>query len=148
MANLIPWGMREVERLKGAIDKLFDDFFKQCSFDCSFDKRKWTPALGVIEKGKDIIVRAEIPGMDVKNLDISLNGRLLTIKGEGKQEREEEERNHHSLERRHGFFSRSLELPADVDSDRVKADYTDGVLELNLPKVKEQSFKKIEVRTS
>jgi HSP20 family protein len=148
MANLIPWGMKEVERLKGEIDRLFDDFLKRSSFAYSFERRNWMPALDVSENGKEIIVRAEIPGMDVKDVHISLKGKLLTIKGERKQEREEEEKNHHSIEPRHGFFSRSLELSADVDSDRVKAEYTDGVLKLNLPKAEEQSFKKIEVRTS
>ena len=148
MANLIPWGMREVKRLKGDINKLFDEFFTRSSFGCSFERRNRMPAIDLSDTGREIVVRAEIPGMDVKDLDISLKGKLLTIKGERKQEQEEKEKSHHSIERRHGFFSRSLELPADVDSDRVKAEYTDGVLKLNLPKAKEQCFEKIEVKTS
>lgn len=148
MANLIPWGMREVKRLKGEINRLFDDFLKRSSFACSFERRNWMPVVDLSDTGKEIIVRAEIPGMDAKDIHISLNGRLLNIKGERKQERGEEEKNHHSVERRYGFFSRSFELPADVDSDRVKTEYTDGVLKLNLPKVKERSYEKIEVRTS
>jgi len=87
--------------------------------------------------------------MNAKDIDISLNGRVITIKGERKQEQEEKEKNYHRIERRYGSFSRSFELPSDdVDADKVKANYKDGVLELKLPKTKEQFVKKIEVKKS
>jgi len=106
------------------------------------------PAIDMSETDKEISIHAEIPGMDAKDIDISLNGRVLTIKGEKKQEQEEKEKNYHRIERRYGSFSRSFELPADVDANNVNATYENGVLELSLPKTKEQSVKKIEIKTT
>ena len=149
MANLIPWrGRREVDRFRGEIDRMFDDFFTRTPFGRSFEGGDWMPAIDMSETGKEIIVHAEVPGMEAKDIDISLNGRVLTIKGERKQEHEEKDKNYHRIERKYGSFSRSFELPADVDANNVNAAYKNGVLELNLPKTKEQSVKKIEVKTT
>ena len=148
MAGLIPWrGRNEVERFRREIDRLFDDFFTGSPFR-SFERGDWMPAVDMSENKEEIVVHAEIPGMDAKDIDISLNGRVLTMKGERKQEQEEKEKNYHRIERRYGSFTRSFELPADVDGNKVKAAYKDGVLTLNLPKTKEQSVKKIEIKTS
>jgi len=147
MAGLIPWRSRgEVDRFRSDIDRMFDDFFTRSPFSRSYGAEEWMPAVDISETGKEIIVNAEIPGMDAKDIDISINGRLLTIKGERKQEQEEKGENYHRIERRYGSFSRSLELPVDVNADKVKATYKEGVLKLNLPKAKEQSVKKIEVK--
>ena len=149
MAGLIPWrGRSEVDRFKGEIDRLFDDFFIRSPFGRPFERGDWMPAVDMSENEKEIVVHAEVPGMDSKDIDISLNGRVLTMKGERKQEQEEKEKNYYRIERKYGSFSRSFELPADVDPNKVKAKYKDGILTLNLPKTKEQSTKKIEVKTS
>ncbi len=148
MANLIPWRDRDIDRFRGEINRLFDDFFAWRPFPRAFEEGDWTPAVDISETNKEIVVNAEVPGIDPKDIDISLTGRLLTIKGERKQEQEEKDKNYHRIECRYGSFSRSLELPADVDAGKVKATYRDGVLKLNLPKAKEQSVKKIEIKTS
>ncbi|MBW2031884.1 MAG: Hsp20/alpha crystallin family protein [Deltaproteobacteria bacterium] len=149
MAGLIPWReRREIDRLRGEIDRLFHDFFDMRPFRLPFQGGDWIPAVDVSETGKEIVVNAEIPGMSAKDIDISLNGRVLTIKGEKKQEQEEKEKNFHRLERRYGSFSRSFELPVDVDADKVKASYKNGVLNLTLPKAKEQEAKRIEIKTA
>lgn len=149
MTSLIPWRQRrEVDRFRGEIDRLFDEFFAWRPFRRSMEEGDWSPAIDVSETGKEIIVSAEVPGMDAKDIDISLNGRVLTIKGERKQEHEEKEKDYHRIERRYGSFSRSFELPGDVDPNKVKATYKHGVLKLNLPKTEEQSVKKIEVKSS
>ena len=148
MAGLIPWrGRKEVDRFRGEIDRLFDDFFTRSSFR-SFEQGDWMPAVDMRENEKEVVLHAEIPGMDAKDIDISLNGRVLVMQGEREQEHEEKDKNYHFIERKYGSFSRSLELPADVDGDKVKATYKDGVLTLKLPKTKEQSVKKIEVKTA
>lgn len=148
MAGLVPWrGRSEVDRFRGEIDRMFDDFFTRSPFR-SFERGDWMPAVDMSENEKEIVIHAEIPGMDAKDIDISLNGRVLTMKGERKQEQEDKDKNYHRIERRYGSFSRSFELPADVDGNKVNAAYKDGVLTLNLPKTKEQSVKKIEVKTS
>jgi len=148
MSNLIPWdGRSEIDRFRSEIDRMFKNVLTRSPFGRAFEEGDWWPAIDVSETGKMIVVNAEIPGIDAKNIDISLNGRVLTIKGERKQEQEEKEGSYHRMERRYGSFSRSFELPADVDADKIKAKYKDGVLKLNLPKTKEQSVKKIEVKT-
>ena len=149
MASLIPWrGRREVDRFRSEFGRLFDDFFNRSSFGRFFEGGDWLPAMDVSETGKEIIIHAEVPGMDSKDIEISLNRRLLTVKGEKKQEHEDKEKSYHRIERSYGSFTRSFELSADVDADKVKANYKDGVLKLSLPKTKEQSVKKIEVKTS
>ena len=148
MSSLTQWhGRREVDRFRGEIDRLFDDFFIRSPFR-SIERGDWMPAVDMSENEKEIVVHAELPGMDAKDIDISLNGTVLTMKGERKQEQEEKEKNYHRIERRYGSFSRSIELPSDVDGNKVKARYKSGVLTLSLPKTKEQSVKKIEVETS
>lgn len=148
MSSLISWYGREVERLRSELDRLFDDIFAWSPFGYSFEGGNWIPAIDLSETGKEIVVHAEIPGMDVKDMDISLNGRFITIKGERKQEETDTEENYHRVERRYGTFSRTFELPADVNFNDVKATYKNGVLELRLPKSEEQAIKKINVKAS
>jgi len=137
-----------VDRFRSEVDRLFEDFFTRDPFRGFLGEGDWMPAVDVSETGKKIVVKAEVPGMDAKDIDISLNGRVLTIKGEKRDEHKEEGENYHRVERRYGTFSRTFELPADVDANKVKATYKDGVLKLELPKTKEQSVKKIEVKSS
>jgi HSP20 family protein len=149
MAALIPWRERsEIDRFRTEIDRLFDDFFIRRSFGRDFEEGDWMPAVDISESEKEIIIHAEIPGVDAKDLDITLSGRNFTIKGERKQEQEEKRESYHRIERRYGSFHRSFELPADVDGDKVEAAYEDGVLTVNLPKSKEQSVKKTEVKAA
>lgn len=149
MLSLMPWRQqRDLDRFKGEIDRMFNEFFDWRPFHSFVDGSEWVPAVDISETGKEVIVNAEMPGMDPKDIDISLNGRLLTIKGERKQEHEEKDENYHRVERRYGAFTRTFELPADVDADKVKAHYKDGVLKLNLRKTKEASVKKIEVKAA
>ena len=86
--------------------------------------------------------------MDPKDIDISLHGNVLTLRGERKHEKEEKEENFHRVERSYGAFTRSIRLPAEVDADKVNATYKDGVLKIALPKIKEEAVKKIEVKVS
>ncbi|KPK30741.1 MAG: molecular chaperone [Nitrospira bacterium SG8_3] len=149
MLDLIPSReRRQLDRFRSEMDGLFDRFFDWRPFDLSIRKSEWMPAVDVSETPKQIVVKAEIPGMEAKDIDILLNGRVLTLKGEKKTEQEEKEENYHKVERSYGAFSRSFELPADVDANKVKTSYKDGVLKLSLPKTKEQSVKKIEIKTT
>jgi HSP20 family protein len=148
MKGLIPWRERgEVDRFRGEIDKLFNDFFNRRPFR-SFEKGDWMPLVDVSENEKEVVVHADMPGIDAEDIDISINGRILTIKGERHQEQEDKDKNYHQFERRYGSFQRSFELPADVDSDKVKAISKNGILTIHFHKAKEQSVKKIEVKSS
>jgi HSP20 family protein len=130
------------------MDRLFDRVFDWRPFDLTVRAGEWMPAIDVSETDKEIVVKAEIPGMEAKDIDISLDGRVLTLKGEKKTEQEKKEENYHRVERRYGTFSRSFELPADVDANKVNATYKDGVLKLNLTKTKAQTVKKIEIKAA
>jgi HSP20 family protein len=106
------------------------------------------PSVDVSENDKELIVRAELPGIDPKEIDISLVGNVMTIKGERKHEREEKKENFHLLERSSGSFSRSIQLPAEVQADKIQATYKDGILSITMPKTKAEAVKKIEVKAA
>lgn len=110
------------------------------------DDKSWLPDLDLSETDKEIIVRAEIPGIEKDDIDITFTDGLLTIKGEKKHEVEEKEENYHCIERRYGSFTRTLKLPGDVVHDKIDANYKDGVLKLVIPKPEKVAPKKIEIK--
>lgn len=152
MFDLTPWGKRELKDLVGIkkeLDNLFNRFF-DADFPSArelFSKKEWAPRVDVSEGEKEITVKAEIPGCDAKDIHVSIEGRTLTIKGEKKREKEEKEENHHRVERSYGYFSRTLELPVEVDQENVDAKYKKGVLRLVFTKTKEAKGKHIEIKT-
>ena len=109
-------------------------------------EREWMPPFDVSETEGEIIVKAEIPGMKVEDIDITLTDGLLTIKGERKMEKEDKQENYHRVERHFGSFSRSLNLGLKVEAEGIDAGYKDGVLTVTLPKAEEDRPKKIEVK--
>lgn len=149
MFGLTPWRhRRDVDRFRSEMDRLFNRFLDWWSPESHLREGKWMPSMDVSETGKEIMVNAELPGMDATNIDISVRGNVLTLKGERKREYEERDENLHRVERRYGAFSRSIGLPAEVDSEKAEATYKDGVLRLILPKTKEESIRKIQVKTT
>ena len=108
----------------------------------------WTPRLDVSETDKAIEIIADLPGMEKKDINVSLEDDLLTIKGERKQEKEKSGQHYHSIERRYGSFYRSLRLPTEVQGTKINASFKDGVLKITLPKVKKAKKKvaQIEVK--
>ena len=136
------------------MNKLFDDFFG------GFEVSPWapverilagayTPHVDVSETDKEIKVSAELPGMDEKDIDVSLTRDTLTIKGEKKEELENKGKDYYKMERSYGSFTRSIPLPVEVDTDKVQATFKKGVLEITLPKSAKaiQETKKIPVKT-
>ncbi len=105
----------------------------------------WTPAIEMFEKEDGFVVKAELPGMTEEDIDISIVGETLTIKGERKAETEVKEEDYYCCERSYGTFSRSIVLLSNVDAKKIEASYEDGVLEVNLPKAAEVQPKKISV---
>jgi HSP20 family protein len=104
------------------------------------------PALDLYEEKDDIVIKAELPGIDKNNIEVNLADHTLTIKGEKKKEEEIKEENYYRSERSYGAFMRTLELPKDVHADKVKATFKDGVLEVRLPKTEEAKAKEIKVK--
>jgi HSP20 family protein len=130
------------------MESLFDRFFEGWPFRVSAAEGPWAPSVDVSETEKEVIVKAELAGMDPKDIDVSVRGDILTLGGERRQEKEEKGENFHRVERSYGSFSRSIQLPAEVHSGKVDAAYKDGVLKITLPKTKEAAVKKIEVKAA
>lgn len=103
------------------------------------------PSVDVIERDEEVVVRAELPGVEKKDLDVSLSGNVLTIKGSSKHEQEEEKGEYFRREVSSGSYSRSVRLPTEVDGDKVESSFKDGLLELTLPKLKKAKRHRISV---
>ena len=103
---------------------------------------EWTPRLDVTETEKTVEVKAELPGLERKDIEITLDRGLLVIRGEKKEEKEEKGRYYHRVERRHGTFCRTVELPAVVKEEKIEATFKDGILTVTLPKA-ETEVKKV-----
>lgn len=152
MLDLMPWKKREqrdVVNLRRDFGDFVNRFFDRDLWepgDLSSADR-WFPSVDISEGKKEITVKAEIPGVEAKDIDISLSGKLLTIKGEKKHEKEEKEENYYRMERSYGSFNRTIELPAEVDPEKVDASYKKGVLKIELKKTRESETKKIEIKS-
>ena len=128
------------------MEKRFEDFFRRpfSMFGPSWLPRLKFPETGIIspdvdifEDGNDIVVKAEIPGMQKENIEVNLTDDMITVSGEKKQEEKIEKKDYYRVERSYGSFSRSFKLPKDVQSDKAKATFKDGVLEIRVPKTPE-----------
>jgi HSP20 family protein len=107
------------------------------------------PAIDMSEDEKAYKISAELPGIDAKDIDVSVSGDMLVLKGEKRQEKEEKDKNYHFSERAYGSFQRAFDLPASVDRDKVAADFSKGVLTITLPKTAEarKPQKKIAIKS-
>ena len=125
---------------------LFDRFFESWDYPALLDEeRTWVPAFDISENEKEYILTAELPGIDAKDLDVTLSDGVLTVKGEKKQEKEDKGENYHRIERSYGAFQRSFHVPEKVKTDEVDAVYKDGILKLTLKKDEKSETKKITV---
>ena len=136
---------RDFERMRRDMDRFWDSFFERGVLRGE-DGREWLPSLDVAETKNEIVVKAEVPGLEPKDIDISLSDGVLTIKGEKKQEKEEKEENYHLVERSYGSFFRSIRLPNEVQSDKINASYKNGVLKVVLPKSEEAKKKEVKIK--
>jgi HSP20 family protein len=135
-----------MERLRREIDNLLDRFFEGWPFGGPRKTSEWMPQVDVSETFNSLVIQVEMPGMEPKDVDISLKRNLLTIRGERKQVQGEEEENFHQIERSYGSFSRTISLPVNVDEEKVEAHFKNGVLKIIMPKGEEERVKKIEVK--
>ena len=108
-------------------------------------ERAWMPAVDVFEKDDKFIIKAELPGMKEDDIDVSVVGNTLAIKGEKQTESEVKEEEYYRCERTYGSFYRSVPLPSSVDANKIEANYENGILEVSLPKAAEAKPKKVKV---
>jgi HSP20 family protein len=137
---------RDFERIRKEMDHFWDSFFDIETKKRGDDVRSWFPSLDVSETKNEIVVKAEVPGMDPKDIDISLSDGVLSIRGEKKQEREEKEEDYHLVERNYGSFARTVALPKEVNHDKINASYKNGVLKVVLPKSEEAKKKEVKIK--
>lgn len=130
--------------LRREMDRLFDSFFDKES-RMPVGHGDWTPRFDIAESKDSMVVRVDLPGMDEKDISVSLSGDNLIIKGERTFEKDEKDKQYHRVERSFGAFQRILPLPVTVEAGKVKAQYEKGVLELVLPKKAEAKPKDIPI---
>jgi HSP20 family protein len=147
MMNLVKWNpWREMPALHNRMNRLFDDpFFSIGRLADDDSLGMWNPAVDLYEKDDHFVIKAELPGVDRQDIRIDLKDRVLTLSGERTQEQEVKEENYYRQERSYGKFQRAFRLPADVDSDKIKAEFKDGVLQVEVPKPNEIKAKTVTI---
>ena len=120
------------------MNRLFDDFLGGSAAGQQQQQSMMAPRLDVKERDNELCVSAELPGVEPNEVDVRLEGSLLTIRGEKKAEAEQEKEDYHVMERSYGRFQRSLQLPFEPDANQVRADFKHGVLTIHVPKQPQQ----------
>jgi HSP20 family protein len=144
MPSLVRWEpFRDMMSLRDVMDRLVDDAFIRPRDGMGM---LTGPAIDMIENEDAVLVKATLPGMKPDEINLSITGDVLTIRGEIRSERNEEKGNYVLRERQYGSFSRSIPLPTSVVSDKAKAEFEDGILTLNLPKAEEVKPKTISIK--
>jgi HSP20 family protein len=140
-------GYNRVSTLRGEVDRLFGDFFGPAGGVTAGRTRRLFPALNVWERENELFVEAELPGLKSDDLEISVVGQQLVLKGRPSDFEPEEGVAFHRRERGAGEFVRTIELPVDVDANRVEARLADGVLLITLPKAEAAKPRKVQVKS-
>ena len=140
MMSLIKWDpFREFNTLPARLG-----FFGK-DWEAPLATSAWNPSVDIFENDNEVVMKAELPGMNAKDIEVKLENNVLTLKGERRFEKETKEENYHRIEREYGTFTRSFAVPAAVNGDKVTAEYKDGVLKIVLPKKEETKSKPIKV---
>jgi len=147
MANLVRWEpFRDLISLRQAMDRLFEESFIRPRVGWLAPLGAGALAVDIYETDQDVVVKTSMPGVKAEDLDITITGDTLTVKGETKTEEKVEKANYIRQERRYGAFCRSLTLPTTIVAEKAKAEFENGVLTLTLPKAEEVKPKTIKVK--
>jgi HSP20 family protein len=132
--------------LQNQFNHLFDDsFFRPRRSDDDLSLGTWHPVVDMYDEDDRVVIKAELPGVDKKDIAVDVKDRVLTLSGERTYDNEVKEENYYRRERAYGKFQRVFSLPADVDSDKIKADFADGLLKIEVPKPEKQKPKNITI---
>ncbi|HSM86342.1 MAG TPA: Hsp20/alpha crystallin family protein [Candidatus Limnocylindrales bacterium] len=149
MANITRWDpFSELTTLQDRINQLWNPpfgLFRGLTPETERSLTAFVPSVDVYEDDQNIILQAELPGLQEKDLEISLENNVLTVSGERKLENEEKKENYHRIERSYGRFTRSFTLPPTVDPENVNAEFSNGVLKITLTKREEAKPKQIKI---
>lgn len=145
--KLVPFRRGGMDTLRKEMNHLFEDFLGEGDgFELGAREGLWSPDVDVAETPESVVVKAEVPGIDPKEIEVSLEENTLTIRGERKEEKEEKGKTWIRSERRYGSFARRLTLPCPVEGGKASAESTDGILTITIPKSKQAISKRIEVK--
>ena len=147
MMNLVKWNpWREMDTFQDRINRFFD--WPALTSEWRGDEAgmgSWKPMVDIYEDEKNIVIKAELPGVDKKDIHVDIKDRVLTLSGERSYDNEVKEDNYYRRERAYGKFQRAFSLPDTLDPDKIKADFKDGVLKIDIPKPEEKKPKQITV---
>lgn len=164
MFNILPWNhpneisirrsRTPFSSLQNEINRVFDDFFSNGFSESSLLPSSWTgdqlatPAVDIVENEKSFKVEAELPGMDQDDVEVTINDNYLTVKGEKKESKEDKDDNYVRRERYYGSYQRTISLPETANTDKAKATFKKGVLQVEIPKKAEavKPSKKLEIK--
>ncbi len=145
--DIIPWKpFGELNTLRRDLDSIWNRFFPEAPFFERYTTHEWLPTIDLTETKDKLLIKAELPGLDAKDVDLSITGDILTIRGEKKKEEETKDEHHYFVERYEGTFERQIRLPAYVKTDKVDAKFDKGVLTITLPKTEEAKKKEIKIK--
>jgi len=143
---------RDLVSLQERMNRLFDESFRGVGRGNQDDEwalgGSWAPAVDIYEQDGNIVLKAEVPGIDPKDVDIRVENNVLTLRGERRFDGEVQKESYHRVERAYGNFTRSFTLPSVVDTEKIKAEYRDGVLRMTLPKKDEAKPRQITISVS
>lgn len=147
MMDLIRWNpWKEMVSLRERMNRMFDDsLFRPERGEDGVGMGTWSPAVDMFEKDDTVVIKAELPGLEKKDISLDLQNGVLTLKGERKHENEVKEENFYRREMSYGKFIRSFGLPVDVDADKIRAEFQNGVLTVEVPKPEDHKPKQIKV---
>lgn len=147
---LVRWDpARELDALQGDMNRLFDSFFgrREGAAGAAYGSRRWIPPMDLVETEDNLVLRADLPGVEEKDIEIEVKDGVLTVSGERRAQHEDKREGFHRVERSFGRFSRALELPKGVDPQNVSAHFDKGVLEVRMPKPAERKPTRIEINS-
>ena len=137
---------RDLVSLQERMNRLFEDSLSRSkTTDQEMAMGAWTPPVDIYETQDEVVLRADLPGIDQKDIDLRIENSTLTLRGERKFQKEANEEDYHRIERSYGVFSRSFQLPGSIDQTKIAATHKEGVLEVHLPKREDTKPKQIKV---
>lgn len=139
---------RELRSLQDDVNRLFITAFPRNFDNEQMSRGAWNPNVDISENEHAIVLEAELPGMKLENIDLSIENNVITLRGERKFENKQEKENYHRVERSYGSFTRSFTLPRTITGEDAQADFQNGVLRVTLPKREETKARKIEIKGS
>ena len=145
MAALVRWDpARELDSLQSDVSRVFDAFFGTRAGNGAA-RRRWVPAIDLVEEDEHLVLRADLPGLSEEDVNVEVKDGVLTVSGERRAEEKTEEKGYHRIERSYGSFSRSLSIPEGIDPEQVSAEFDNGVLEVRIPKPEERKPHRVQI---